>query len=516
VQWLDRRTDPITDSGAPHRGMAQVRPSGFSERAVATRVHTRTSTSAARRLAREEGGQVMLMTGLLLVIMLVCVALVVDIGHAMLVQRQLQAGVDAAALAGAQDLPDGAVARSTAMSYSPTPGDKNAVNTIKNADTTVDVRCITSIPGCGTRYGGSNALTVESSARVPTFFGRIIGVKDLTVRAKATACFPCSVRPLDIMLILDRTASMCDTTQNGKCVDLEAARDGIATFISLMDPKLDRVGLAVLPPAIGPSAGNGDSPTNVCSTPSSTNSYYGYDAWTPWWNTGSGSGYRGQDRAFYVVSSLSDDDVDHDPTDDYVVQDTNGNWDLNPNSPLVQTLSCIQAGGGTSYSMAIDEAEHELQAHGRPNVPDVIVFFTDGGANTTPGKYSSGYWAASSPWPSRPCGSGVEAANRLPADTAVYTIGYDLENDTASTQRCNRPDSTGHANFSNPPEVCQTWGCNPQDALKAIATSPPGTNDNFYYTADPQALRLLFARVAGDVLTNAARLVDSNQPDLGS
>jgi hypothetical protein len=146
-------------------------------------------------------------------------------------------------------------------------------------------------------------------------------------------------------------------------------------------------------------------------------------------------------------------------------------------------------------------------------VQDVIVFFTDGGANTLP-SYGTGYWADSTPWTTRPCGAGVEAANRLPSDTVVYTIGYDLENQESKSQRCQRPGSGGHQDNNQSKETCQTWGCTPQAALQAIATSPAGTNDNFYYTADSEALRLLFARVAGDVLTNAARLVDSNLPDL--
>ena len=47
-----------------------------------------------------------MLAALAMAIMLVMVAFVVDIGKAYLVQRQLQAGVDAAALAGAQHLPD--------------------------------------------------------------------------------------------------------------------------------------------------------------------------------------------------------------------------------------------------------------------------------------------------------------------------------------------------------------------------------------------------------------------------
>jgi Flp pilus assembly protein TadG len=518
--------------------MAQPPASDFSVLTVANPVQHRTSPSAARRLAKDEGGQILLMTGLLLVIMLVAVALVIDIGHAQLVQRQLQAGVDSAALAGAQDLPVAADATATANAYSPTPGSKNAVNTIDNATTSVDVRCITTIPGCNTRYGTSNAITVSASAKVPTFFGKIIGVNSLTVRAKATACYPCAVRPLDIMLVLDRTGSMCNGG-SGSCshgTDIDAAKDGVSTFLSLMDPKLDRVGLAVLPPAVGPAAtcvrsrrGNcqeyattPSSPNNACATPASGTHYYGYDAWTPWWETGSGSAYRGQDRAFYVVTSLSDDDVDGNTNDDYVKEDDDGNWDLNPNAPIVSTLACIKAAGSTSYSMALDEAQHELDAHGRADVQDVIVFFTDGGANTTPGLYANNYWADSAPYPNRPCGSGVHAAELAKgtpdpdgagplSGTIIYTIGYDLSNETQPNQRCGKPDpDSGHQNNGIGAEDPQTWGSTPTHALTAMASLP----EYFSQPDDPGDLQPVFFSVAGQVLLNAARLVDNDLPDL--
>ena len=480
-------------------------------------------SSAPRRLVSDESGQVLLLTGALMAIFLVVVALVVDIGHTRLVQRQLQAGVDAAALAGAQDLPDGTVARTTAEQYSPTPGSKNAVNTVDNATTSALVRCIPSIPGCNTRYATANAITVTSTSTVPTFFARIIGISSLTVTAKATACFPCSVRPLDIMLILDRTGSMCAGTPGDdpnsnpqRCGDLAAALEGVSRFVSLMDPKLDRVGLAVTPPATGPQAGQGDSPDDACAKPTSGNNYYGFDAWAPWWDTHGSTGYRSQDRAFYVVSSLSDDDVDNNPADDYVIKDANGNWDLNPSSDLVSKLACTKAAGSTSYVVAIDEAVRELAQHGRSDVQDVIVFFTDGGANTT---HDNGtHWSGNSPWFNRPCGSGVQAANNAKQisdsqgrHTAIYTIGYDLENQSSASQRCQRPESNGHQDTSGgTPESSQTWGNTPQQALTAMASVP----ENFYYTANPDDLALLFARVAGDVLTNAARLVDNDLPDL--
>ena len=128
-----------------------------------------------------------------------------------------------------------------------------------------------------------------------------------------------------------------------------------------------------------------------------------------WWDTHGSTGYRGQDRAFYVVSSLSDDDVDNNPADDYVIKDAQRELG---SQPLVgHRLEARLHEGGRKHELrvAIDEAVRELAQHGRADVQDVIVFFTDGGANTT---HDNGtHWSGNSPWFNRPCGSGVQAAN---------------------------------------------------------------------------------------------------------
>jgi hypothetical protein len=56
---------------------------------------------------------------------------------------------------------------------------------------------------------------------VPTWFGRIIGLTKMTVSTTATACSPCSVKPLDVMVVLDRTGSMCQIQGRGDpaCTD---------------------------------------------------------------------------------------------------------------------------------------------------------------------------------------------------------------------------------------------------------------------------------------------------------
>jgi hypothetical protein len=128
----------------------------------------------------------------------------------------------------------------------------------------------------------------------------------------------------------------------------------------------------------------------------------------------------------------------------------------------------------------------------------------------------------STPYPSRPCGAGVEAAKRAKATpdpdgpgpltgTVIYTIGYDLTNQSDKNQRCGKPDpDTGHQDTSVGAETCQTWGCNPTAALRAMASLP----EYFSQPTKPEDLQPLFYSVAGQVLVNAARLVDDNQPDL--
>ena len=61
------------------------------------------------RIRNREQGAVAPLVGILMVVFILCIALVVDLGHLHNVKVQLQRAVDAAALAGAQQL-DGSTA----------------------------------------------------------------------------------------------------------------------------------------------------------------------------------------------------------------------------------------------------------------------------------------------------------------------------------------------------------------------------------------------------------------------
>ena len=59
-----------------------------------------------RRKFKDESGQVLVFAIIAMVVLIGLTGFALDVGHAYLVQRQLQASTDAAALAGALDLPD--------------------------------------------------------------------------------------------------------------------------------------------------------------------------------------------------------------------------------------------------------------------------------------------------------------------------------------------------------------------------------------------------------------------------
>jgi hypothetical protein len=308
---------------------------------------------------------------------------------------------------------------------------------------TVTTKCLVSIRGCAP----DNAVVVDEAAKVDTAFLQVLGLGRVSISVRATACSPCGARPLDIMLVLDRTGSMCadhfGRDDHPACSDLANARNGMKTFISLMDPALDRVGLAVLPPAL--------SLAKKCNVPTSTNQY-GYDLTT----------------SPYVVVPLGSD--------------------FSSSGSLVSTLNCIQAAGSTSYATAIDKAEAELEANGRPNVTKLIVFFSDGAANTGPG-----YASKNSPYRKQPCHQGVTSAGVAKAQkTIVYSIGYDLDALNGGANVC-----TSDTGATESPSITA------YDALRGMASGA----DTFYVQPSAGELSTLFEKVAADIGRGAARLV---------
>jgi type II secretory pathway pseudopilin PulG len=395
---------------------------------------------------RAESGQALVLTAIVMLVLLGFLGLVIDVGRAYQAQRILQSQADAAALAGAQELPDPSTAIAVAEQYGGESGAVNENGSIGDVQTTATTKCLTSAPGCTP----SNAVVVTQATQVDTYFASLFGLDSFDVDVKATACSPCGTKPLDIMLVLDRTGSMCQFT-NGQydpaCTDLENAREGMKTFLGFFDPTIDWVGLAVLPPAT--SLSNKCVPGNYNSASSK-----------------------------YLIVPLSDD---------YKLGGS-----LNPASDLVATIECQQGAGSTAYAHALEAAQQELVASGRPEADDIIVFLSDGAANTGPN-----FLPATSPYRTKPCGQGVASAGTAKGQgTLIFSIGYDV-NEVAGSNVC-RNGVTGALEL--PP-------ISAEQALQQIATD----STTYYNKPNPGQLNTIFTSIAADISAGRARLVDDNK-----
>jgi Putative Flp pilus-assembly TadE/G-like len=117
-------------------------------------------------------GQATVITVLFMTVLIAMAAAVLDVGSWYRADRALQSTVDAAALAGAQALPENPVqAELLALEYA----DKNGGN--------VDV---TEISITSTTFG-PDTITVDAEAPTPGFFARLFGIDSVTVAARAKA-----------------------------------------------------------------------------------------------------------------------------------------------------------------------------------------------------------------------------------------------------------------------------------------------------------------------------------------
>ena len=119
------------------------------------------------RELRDEKGAILVLFALLFVFLLGLVAMVVDAGLVYLNRAQLQRAADAAALAGAYQMPDTTAARDRVRQYC-------SLNGVKDADA-VDV----TFP--------NNRVRVEITRQVRLFFAPVLGIRTMEVWAGAAA-----------------------------------------------------------------------------------------------------------------------------------------------------------------------------------------------------------------------------------------------------------------------------------------------------------------------------------------
>jgi Flp pilus assembly protein TadG len=419
---------------------------------------------------RQAAGQTLPLVVVFMLTLLVFAGLVIDLGNAYRVQHALQASADAAAAGGAGELtvgypPNVGNATAAAQHYGSEPGGANPITGVPASDVTenVSVDCEQQ-DGYDCTNGQPNTVTVDETAKAPTYLLKLLGFSSITLKAHAQACSPCGGTPLDVMIVLDRTGSM---RANNKLVQAKA---GIEEFLSTMDPAIDNVGLAVLPPA--PTPGQGCASVSSYFTSSTPDGTYGLP------NPG------------YVVVPLSNT---------YAT----GIGQLDTASPLLTTVNCVQPGGNTAYAEAVDAAYAELQKDGRPGAQKAIVILSDGAANVGPKSLPS-----TSPYLTDPCGQGVASAGIAKANKVdVYSIAYTAQGDScwASPGAMVNGSVVTNGQFGQVPEPDQYGSIpNPANAaLRDMASDP----SNFYNLPTPSSLLGIFDRIASDLAGGTSRIV---------
>ena len=125
-----------------------------------------------KRRVGHESGQALVITVMFLTVLLGMSGLAIDVGTWFHSKRDLQAVADAAALAGAQALPDDpAQAQTLAIDY----GSRNGV--------TIPASAIS----FSTQYAANDTINIHLDRAAPGFFSKVFGLSSVDIGAKASA-----------------------------------------------------------------------------------------------------------------------------------------------------------------------------------------------------------------------------------------------------------------------------------------------------------------------------------------
>lgn len=181
-----------------------------------------------KRLAGQgEEGQSLVLLAFALIVVLGATAMSVDVGRAYWAKTQVQAAVDAAALAGAAGLPNTTTAGAQADTY----WELNN-NFLQSQGSNVTLTKSYSL-------SSTKEITVTGSADINTWFARVLGIDSWHVSASATAEF----QQVDAMLVLDRSGSMC--------YDSHGPNGNYYGLIRLVDGNLSNSGSTQMPDTSG-------------------------------------------------------------------------------------------------------------------------------------------------------------------------------------------------------------------------------------------------------------------------
>lgn len=446
-----------------------------------------------RRLEGDDGA-ILVLAAVLLIVLFGIAALAVDITLKSTDRQQLWNSSDAAALAGASQLPNGLLAESVALDFAlDNDGDLggNVTTTFRclvgdrNRDGVPDSGEVPAVcdPGADVPATGPpwvcadgictapcvpadgdtcNTIVLGTEKTTDFAFAPAIGVDEGTTDILSAACRgSCGAGltgPVDLILVLDRSGSMTKASEVpvGSPNDMDQVERASLAVLDFFDPSLQHVGLAVLPAA---------DKLNECN------------------NAGTIA-----DGRFLVVPLSSDykDTLDHD-------FDGDGTPDVDSTSELVNIIRCSTDNGMTDLGGPIrdhagsttevgDDAISELLNNGRPGVKKGILFLSDGGANHPP----------SQPHPCQYAEHQAAAAKL--AGIEIFTIGFGVDNLVAPGRmvHCDRDEAGPYGIALYPPDgapvtdLLADMASQPSDNNCTVATTDYENNDGDYFFCIPK------------------------------
>jgi hypothetical protein len=416
--------------------------------------------SLLKAAVKKQNGQVLPWMALLMVLFLGMAGLTLDLGHAYVCYRELQASTDAAALAGAYEMAQTgattALVNAAVSADSSVAGGKNVNINLPSANVTVTptLKCTVTatnlgVPCAGTPTG-DNTIQVVQSAIIPTYFIRALvafgvhGAGTMTLNAESTAAMQGSTNaPYNIAVIVDTTGSMGSQDTDASCNNtrISCALAGVQTLLGSLSPctiasikttcvGFDQVSLFTFPNV----QANDVSDDTTCPTKDPPIPAYTTPP-IPAAGTTTYTAPTGTAGTYQITGYL----------DNFSSTNASGGA-LNTSSALVvatgdsATRNCgglaTPGGDGTYLAGSIYQAQTTLMAEqaANPGTLNAMVILTDGASNTT---LMSGTLTKTGVYPSLidQCQQSVTAAQYASSlGTTVYTVAYGASNQGNKSQ----------------------------------------------------------------------------------
>ena len=471
----------------------------------------------SKTVFKDERGQMLPIVAFMMVVLLGLTGFVIDAGRAYVGYRQLQAATDAAALAAAEYLPNNTTATTAATTYGAATGGLNAVSMLASPAMVTGYplyKCLTSIGLACVAPANANAVVVKQQGIVNMTFGALVGFRQMTLTATATAAMRGAVAgPYNVAIVVDTTQSMNSTDSDPNCSNtrISCALSGIQTMLKTLDPcaasgcgtvsngnvahPVDSVSIFTFPNITTATVADdyncsGTSPSITPYTfPSTTATTY-----TPGTSTYQVIPYHTDYRTSNSATTLN--------------SSSNISAAVGAGAPTVvkgKSTPCppMQAigGQGTYYAGAIYAAQDSLvAAHtANPLTQNVMIILSDGDSNATSGAMP-GASTSSGTYPStkNQCAQAVTAAAAAKtAGTKVYTVAYGspssgCSTDTSGITPCQVMEDMAYDTSTFYSDYTATGGSN-----KCVSAAQPTTN-----------LNQIFTQIAGDL--TLSRLIPDN------